>query len=270
MQVNVAGVALWGPGLPGWEASRATLSGLSPVTEQREPLPVPALLGPAERRRTSPVVRLALHLAERASLAAGIPCGAISAVFATSNGEGALLGALLEVLARDNTPISPTQFHNSVHNAAAGYWTIATRSRAPFTCLACHDASAAAALLQSAAQIVTGGESVLCVCYDLPLSAPLDAKRPVLEPFGFALVLAPPGSSQPRALRVRYAPEPAEEAMWLPQSLALQPLARGNPAARGLRILELLAGGNAGRARLPMLDGSVDVEVTPCSTAPRS
>jgi hypothetical protein len=58
--------------------------------------------------------------------------------------------------------------------------------------------------------------------------------------------------------------------MWLPQSPALQTLARGNPAARGLRILELLARGHAGRASLPMLDGSVEVEVTPCSIVPQS
>ena len=46
-----------------------------------------------------------------------------------------------------NGTISPTQFHNSVHNAAAGYWHIAAGSAAPSLSVGGHDGAFAAGLL---------------------------------------------------------------------------------------------------------------------------
>ncbi len=64
---------------------------------------------------------------------------------------------LLEALAgRGPAWCRPTQFHNSVHNAVAGYWSIATKSTQPMTCLAAHDHSFAAGLLTG------GGGSCAC------------------------------------------------------------------------------------------------------------
>ena len=58
-----------------------------------------------------------LHFADAATLAT---------VFSASGADGHNCHALCEQLATDDRQLSPTRFHNSVHNAAAGYWSVAT------------------------------------------------------------------------------------------------------------------------------------------------
>ena len=43
--------------------------------------------------------------------------------------NGQVIHEICEALATDEREVSPTRFHNSVHNASAGYWGIATRSQ---------------------------------------------------------------------------------------------------------------------------------------------
>ncbi|MBV8398228.1 MAG: beta-ketoacyl synthase chain length factor, partial [Acetobacteraceae bacterium] len=147
----VLGAGLWGPGLEGWAASLPVLQGrLDHVWRDCTP-PTPTLLPLNERRRTGASVRLALAVALEASTHAGFAPGIVRSVFGTSNGEGPVIHAILASLADPDRQVSPTQFHNSVHNAAAGYWSIAARSQAAATCLGCHDATFAAALLKAVA-----------------------------------------------------------------------------------------------------------------------
>jgi hypothetical protein len=51
--------------------------------------------------------------------AADVPC-----VFASAHGDLSINDYMCGTLASDPTVLSPTKFHNSVHNAAVGYWTI--------------------------------------------------------------------------------------------------------------------------------------------------
>ncbi|MGH7041637.1 MAG: beta-ketoacyl synthase chain length factor, partial [Acetobacteraceae bacterium] len=219
-------------------------------------------------------------VATEASAAAGIAPGSIPGVFATSNGDGAVVGALLETLASTAPQVSPTQFHNSVHNAAAGYWTIATHSCAPVTCLSGHDGSFAAGLLRAAAEVCGTCEPVLLVAYDLPVPEPMTVLCGTRFAFATALVLAPVvGVSSPPApaslpalmptlagLVVAFVAAPAPPDRVLPRRSGLHDLAAANPAARSLRLLEALATGRADRLSLPLFDGRVDVGVQPCST----
>jgi hypothetical protein len=270
MEAVIQGVSVWGPGLPGWAASQPVLAGVQEYVAGAANPPSSTLLSATERRRTGLAARLALLVAEHASAMAGIAPGAIPSMFATSNGDGAVLHAILETLAADQ-PVSPTQFHNSVHNTAAGYWSIATASRQATTCLACHDATAAAALLKAMAEVQTECRTLLLCVYDVPWPAPLDAKRPTFGSFGAGLVLAPEGGQGALArLAVHYAaapPTPGSEAPHLP---ALTSLARGNPAARVLRLLESLARGVPDDFSMALLDGRVEVRVRPCLPVPVS
>ena len=135
-------MSVWGPGLEGWAASRPVLAGAMPYEPRLSPPPVPTILAPTERRRTGPVVRLALAVAQEAAQGAasssGLPPGSLRSVFGSSNGNGVVVGGILEALAaaqEGERVVSPTAFHNSVHNAAAGYWSIATAGQQPATCL---------------------------------------------------------------------------------------------------------------------------------------
>ncbi len=247
-----------GPGLPGWVASRPVLAGEVPWEPAPVVLPPPAVLPPTERRRTSQAVRLALATAAEAAAASGLPPDTLETVFASSNGDGAVVGGILEALTVPDGAISPTQFHNSVHNAAAGYWGIAVGSMRASVSLGGHDDSFAMGLMQATATVVSRRVPVLFCAYDAPLAAPLDALRRTDAPFAAALVLVP--GEAPAALSVELV-ESAEAS----SAGSLAPLMAGNPAARGLPLLQALAAGRAGPIGMPLLDGgAVVLEVEPC------
>jgi len=275
--VDVLGIGVWGPGLQGWAAGRPVLAGAEPYVPGPAPPPPPAILPPTERRRAGPVVRLALAVASEAAAASGLPPGDLRCVFGSSNGDGVVVGGILQALADSNGErvVSPTAFHNSVHNAAAGYWSIANASAEPATCLGCHDFTWAASLLKAAVDVAADGRAVLLVCYDHPLPPPLDALRPTCAPFGAGLVLAAPGGTErgraPALARLglRWSSGPGSSGappqnllQNTPQNPALHPLFHGNASARALPLLEHLAQGG-GRHALAYLDGRLEVEVMP-------
>lgn len=268
LRARVAAAALWGPGLEGWEASLPVLRGEAPYEPRLSPAPAPALLPSAERRRTGPVARLALAVAGEAAARSGLPPASLRAVFGSSNGDGPVVGGILEALMPGDMPrlVSPTQFHLSVHNAAAGLWSIATGNPEPATCLGCHDSTWAATLLTAMADLAAEVRPVLLCAYDHPLPPPLDAKRPIAAPFGAGLVLlpdsSPDGALARIAVRHRTGPVPAEAME--PQGEVLRPLTRGNPAAHALRLLESLARGEGAACPAPYLDGHLEVLVAPC------
>ncbi len=269
--VFVRGVGLWGPGLPGWSDSLAVLRGEWPRADVATVPPAPSILSATERRRTGLAVRLALAAATDASAGAGIAPGRCRSIFATSNGDGAIVHAILEALTSPAPQVSPTQFHNSVHNAAAGYWSIGTGSQASASCLGCHDATFGAALLAAAAEVAVEAAPVLLCVYDAPLPFPLDWVRPTNSAFACALVLAPePGDSGSVRLRVRYHAAPATPERAAPRAPGLQALALGNAAARGLRLLESIAATEPDRIEAEMLEGRLEIDVEPCPTASAS
>jgi hypothetical protein len=262
MNVFVAGIGVRGPGLDGWVASAPILRGAEPWTPTAAVLPAPTMLAANERRRTSQVTRLALAVAQEAADMSGLPAAALRSIFGSSNGDGATIHSILDALSDAAGAVSPTQFHNSVHNAAAGYWSIGA---------GCHDATVAAGLLQASAEAMIERRPVLLCLYDAPLPEPLGACRPISGMFGAALVLSPeplPGAPQ---LRVAYHQDPpAAEATRLP---ALEPLRQNHPIARILPLLEMLASGTPGSLSLALIDGRVDLDLFPaasvaaCSTA---
>jgi hypothetical protein len=143
---------------------------------------------------------------------------------------------IMGALAQPAREVSPTRFHNSVHNAAAGYWSIACGSRRGAVTLCAHDASFGAALLEAAAQIHAGESAVLLIAYDLPYPEPLLAVRPIREPLALALALC--GEARAPALarwRLALAPGPA--------TIAPMPIGElaSNPAAQALPLLAALA-----------------------------
>ena len=113
----------------------------------------------------------------------------LRSVFGSSNGDAVVVHDILEALTSADRPVSPTQFHNSVHNAAAGCWTIATGSHQPATSLGCHDHTLAASLLKAVAEAQVEQAPVLLCVYDVPPPAPLAAKRPTEGSFRVGFVL---------------------------------------------------------------------------------
>ncbi len=259
----IEGVALIGPGFADWAAARAVLAGEIPYAAAPAVVPAPLLLPPNERRRCGLAIKVALAVGAGALAACGREAAGIATVFTSSSADGDTCHAICEQLAGNDRLISPTRFHNSVHNAPAGYWSIATRSMAPSTSVCAYDASFGAGLLEAAALACARGAAVLLIAYDAPYPEPLHAKRPVIDAFGVGMVLAPAGSGRSLAeLRLELGTRAPSNFADLP----LEALRRGIPAARCLPLLGLVARGERGAAVLDYQEGlTLETAVTPCS-----
>jgi hypothetical protein len=254
IQVFVESVGLLGPGLAGWEASRPVLQGAAPYVAADVALPPPEILPAAERRRTGLSVRLALRAGLEALEHSARRNEAVASVFTSSGGDGQVIHEICQSLASADRQVSPTRFHNSVHNAPAGYWSIALRSHAPSTSLCCYDWSFAAGLLEACTQCVTEAQPVLLISYDLPYPEPLHHLRQVAGTMGVALLLAPhAGVNACARLELRI------EAQTLPSARMQQPvfeaLRTGNPTGRALPLLQALAGPTTATVVLEYLNG---------------
>jgi hypothetical protein len=220
------------------------------------------LLPPAERRRASRLVKAALGVGLEAVSHAGADAATLATVFASSSGDGHNCHALCETLASDDRQVSPTRFHNSVHNAAAGYWGIATGAMAPSQVLCAFDAGFAAGVLEAMAQVATSAMPILLISYDAEYPEPIFAKRPVPDAGGVALLFSPQrGPHSLAELKVSLGgTAPAHM-----QDAALEKLRTDIPAMRALPMLELLAQGRAGVVSLEYLAlVQLVVDVAPC------
>jgi hypothetical protein len=184
-------------------------------------------------------------------------------VFASADGDGDILQRLCQSLAAPQPSVSPTRFHNSVHNAPSGYWSIATRCMAPSTSLCGYDASFGAGLLEACAFVRAHGKPVLLIAYDAPYPEPLLAKRPVRDAFGVALLLAPQAGAGALARLELSLDEGAPDRLADP---GLEALRRAVPTARSLPLLRLLARRESGAALIEYLGGpQLALKVAPCA-----
>jgi len=260
IRVFVEGVGISGPGLDGWIASRPILAGSAPY----EPSPfVPrqvTLLPPAERRRAGTAIRLAIGVGTEALGQAERDPAEMAMVFTSSSGDTETVHDILCVLATDRREVSPTRFHNSVHNAPAGYWAVATGSREPSTSLCSFDASFSAGLLDAAVQSVADNRPVTLAAYDLPYPEPLHTARRIEGLFATALVLTPAPTSRTFAT---LAIEPGRHGVAAtPMTDArLERLRAGNPAARALPLLAAIA---RRVSETVFLEAGFEIAIAPC------
>ena len=257
----IEGIGFLAPGLPDWPTARAVLRGETPLTAAPSVLPAPSILPPAERRRASRVVKLTLAVGLEAAAHAGADVATLATVFSASGADGHNCHALCEQLATDDRQISPTRFHNSVHNAAAGYWGIATGAMAPCQVICAYDASFGAGLIDALGQVVLDRQPTLLIAYDSEYPEPLFAKRPVPDVAGVSLLLTPERSERSLA-SITVTPssavaEPLDDA-------ALEALRVSIPALRALPLLQKLARGEAGEVcldYLPPMQLKVDIRL---------
>ncbi len=238
---RILGVGLLGPGLTGWQNGGDILAGRRPLELREVEPPPPEGLTSRERRRTSPAVRLALAVADEAVKAAAVDPKTLPSVFAWAHGDGTVVQRILEVLATSERYVSPTEFHNSVHNVAVGYWTIASGSHEPSSSLAAARDTFPAGLLKALAQVHCEQRPLLLVVCDSPFPEPLNSVCRVGAPFGFALVLAPGRDGGGIAGVTASYQEGAGTGNEKPDITALHELWERNAAARALPFLERLA-----------------------------
>jgi hypothetical protein len=261
--IYLLSVGVVAPGLADWPTCRDILAGL----QDYQPAPIPRFnpdtLPANARRRITPAIRIAMQAATEAIRASALDAAGVATVFVTSNGDLEISDRICKALTLPERPVSPTDFHNSVHNAPAGYWSIGSHCRQPSTSLSAGAASFAAGLLESFTQVLSDRLPVMLVTYDQPPPPLLRSAHTSTVPFAAALVLTRQQDENSLA-RLTLAPVQQAASKGL-QCSGLEAVFLGSAAARALLLLELLAGGTTTRCALPYLDArSLVVEYAPC------
>jgi hypothetical protein len=178
VRFSVAAHAAWAPGLETPAAWQAWADADTPVRSAdygREPAvsAMPAML----RRRASPPGKMALqaaydalanaeHTARTESRgSAVIPAQPFPVVFCSRHGECGRSAELLSDLAR-HTPLSPTAFSLSVHNASGGLFSIARKDHANSLALAAGHSTIEHAVIEACGLLADGAPAVLLVAAD--------------------------------------------------------------------------------------------------------
>ena len=240
LRATVEGIGFWSHGLPSWRAACAyAADGTLPSDAPARPWP--QLLAPNERRRAPETVAVALEVALAACHAAGRAPATLPSVFASMHGDLAITDYMCATLADQPATISPTRFHNSVHNAAAGYWTIGAGAVHSATAISAFDATFAQGLLEALMQLAAGDEAVLLVGYDGGSHGPLAKVSRSEGLLGAALVLSRTAREDRPQLRLSLADGEV--------AIATGPLTRrvaANASAPMLPLLDALASGGDG------------------------
>lgn len=264
MVVYLQGIGVLGPGLIDWNHGVKMFKDPTQYSPAICPEPTPTMLPSNELRRSSDMVRWSLHVAQEAMTHAQMLPQDLCTVFASSEGEAQVLQDIFLSLAPEEPLLSPTMFHHSGHNAAAGYWSIATQSQQSSTSLSCYDGSFCAGLLELSAQVCSMKTPGLLVACDIPPPAPLYAARKLVAPFAVALLLTHYITPYTQAtLEVTLHSDSNHKPSWMLTS-EFETLRQGNPAARALPLLAMLAGRQQGYVSLPYLNNQVmHIAVTP-------
>jgi len=239
LEFTIEGVGLCAPGLPSWTDAGELLRGERDYVASAYQRPAPALLSPNERRRAPDSVLLALAVAEQACAMARREPGTLPNVFASAYGDLAISDYLCAELARAPLDISPTKFHNSVHNAPAGYWTIATHCMASSSAVSAGTGTFGASLLEAALLACREASPTLLVVFDTASQGPLADAIAADSPFAAAFVLSP--HSVPGNVAIRLRPGGAGAPGLAPLPASLHSLQATTPAAATLPLLAAIA-----------------------------
>lgn len=213
-----------------------------------------------ERRRTTRTIKLALHCLQQLGFDENSqPC---AAVFASCSGDMDLVQSICQSLSHNNKAVSPTQFHNSVHNAAAGYWSIGKKWMQETTSISAASGTFVAGFLETYSKIVERNEAVILCGYDITSPQPLKEKRPIEYDFGCSLLLSSVKSNQSLAkLSFDFTNDTGVTTM---QDSLLETLRTDNPTAASLPLLQAVASRSKADMVIPYLSElNLQIQVVP-------
>ncbi len=187
------GVGLWTLGQPSFAAwvAAGMPDDLDPTPGQAAGKPNADLLHPRLRRRTSLLTRMIVTALAEAAGQGGARHERTRYIVVSSWGEIETTVELISQLAVPGGPISPTAFHNSVHNTATGYLSIASGNHWPSTALAAGPHALEIGLLEACAGLSSpeGPTDALLIFAEERLPSPF-ARADADPSFALALHLA--------------------------------------------------------------------------------
>jgi len=235
--VDIVGVGVWSENFSNWDEFCSVFAG--GAGSQATTLK-PELIPAKERRRAPLSVKMAVEVMDQACRMSALVPSEVATVFASVYGDMGTTDYICRTLDTAPRTVSPTRFHNSVHNAPTGNWAIATHCQLPANAISAYLYTASMAFLEGAIQVLEDDIPVL-VCVQ-ELASPT-AVKPIYDSeqsLSTALLLAPTAYSAPSLASVRFAvrnekSDDPEVAQVLRVDLP------GNMGARFLPLLEALA-----------------------------
>ncbi len=250
--VDIAGAGIWSQKFGNWDEFRDALAGRE--VEAGGALK-PELIPARERRRAPAAVKMAVEVMDQACRMADMDPTDVATVFGSGMGDMQITDYICRTLADAPRMVSPTKFHNSVHNASTGYWSIATGSHFAANAISAYSDTVAASLLEGAVQAVEEELPVIVALEELAAPQPFRSVIDVDEPLAIAVLLTPKGhAAAPLAslrldVRTEQASEPATHAIAGAEF-------SNNFAAALLPLLAALADGEPTSLALPLSRGA--------------
>jgi len=259
-----AGIAA--PGIASWEEAVNVFIG----TNHYSPAPVEkklaTILPPNERRRATRVTQLAIY----AALQTDTPerndrlLNQCLQVFCSSNGDITTFHQISQALAMDDRPVSPTRFHNSVHNAPAGYWSIATQTKTPSTSITAYSDSFSAGLLEAAVQLNSSDNKqhrdCLLVCYDEIPAEPFQPQAHITAEFACALRLSLSSDNALACMDIQI--DHQSQPLTPLSDPAMEHLRQANPQTVALPLLAAIARQDNKKVLLPYFEQGLEISLS--------
>lgn len=191
MELFIAPCAgIWHHSINSWdEFLAALLANDAPASHTREP--APELLPAREGRRTPLLVRMALEVGVQVCRGNNIALSGVQTVFASAVGDTDITDYMCRALATPSPMLSPTRFHNSVHNAASGYWSIGATNQQSSTAVAAHNTTLPAALLEAATLATCTVKPVLVITSDIAAPAVIEDVSTNRQAFAAGVLIGP-------------------------------------------------------------------------------
>lgn len=254
MKLRITGIGAWSRGFRSWDEFETVCRTLTADTADWI-APAPAQIPGRERRRAPAMVKLAVEVAHQACNMAGIDKRSIASVFSSAMGDSEIARYMCATLAGPEKVLSPTRFHNSVHNAPAGYWSISAENRAPSNSIAGSRRSFPVALLEAAVFAAVESRPVLLVSADIQVRGPHEAVFPIENPFGAAMLIDN-ARDDARGWPLTLALHEGTAGWPNLENPFLQTLSDSNPSARCLRLFEAIAAREATTIQWPVSEST--------------
>ncbi len=223
-----------------WEELQAALNDTKELNEALSDVYKTTILRPNEARRTSVTIKMVLQAAEETLSQSSFTADQLFSVFVSSDGDPNILQSICQELATEDKFISPTQFHNSVHNAPAGYWSIGHQSMKGANSLACGDSSLAGGLVEASSLLDAGEDAILLVCFDLKSPTPLDSARAIRYSLAFSMIVTKTQQAE-SICAINFAIKSNNIGVSTMLNTALDGYCDDSPASKGLPFLEAIA-----------------------------
>ncbi|MCA9709625.1 MAG: beta-ketoacyl synthase chain length factor [Myxococcales bacterium] len=244
LELHVAGVGLWLPGVPDVAAWQGGARGNA---SRDEPFPkaTGASIERRARRRASALCRALADAYSTAATQARIDVSTTSSVFGSALGEVTTMLGLLDEMSR-HEPLSPMSFATSVHSAAAGTMSISAANRGFTTAISAFHDTAGAAFFEAIGLLHALRQPVIIACGDENSPDRFVGEEHAFDMLAAVVALVPPDHDGPRLARLR---GPHLGAADVPAA-DLPPRLGRNPQAGLLDLVAAILAGQTGTVAL--------------------